>query len=324
MGMPLLEVNNLVKHFKIGESLLGKGEKIVHAVDGVSFSMNQGETLGIVGESGCGKTTLGRLVLNLIRPTSGNVLFDGHDLCKMKKKELQKLRRHMGIVFQDPYASLNPRMSVRTIIERPMKIHGISNSVERRAKIKELVSMVNLAEEQLDRFPHEFSGGQRQRIAIAKALATAPSFIVLDEPTSSLDVSVQSQIINDLKNLQKDLNLTYIFISHDLNVVRYMSSQIAVMYLGKIVELAGEQSLYQSPRHPYTQALSSANPSVDLEHKSKRAILSGEVPSPIDVPRGCRFHVRCAYATSKCATDCPELIEVTKDHFVACHRESAR
>ena len=315
--MPLVEVRNLKKYFPVKGLLRVKG--YVKAVDGVSFNIERGTTLGLVGESGSGKTTVGKLILRLLEPTSGSVYYDGKDVFKLKGKELKEFRRKAQMVFQDPYSSLNPRMTVFQIIMEPVKVHKIKVSDPESFVVK-LLYRVGLNETHLYRYPHEFSGGQRQRIAIARVLALRPEFIVLDEPTSALDVSVQAQILELLKDLQRDFNLTYLFISHDLGVVRYMSDYIAVMYLGKIVEYGPAEEVFEKPLHPYTQALFSAIPIPDPveTRRRKRIKVSGEPPSPINPPPGCRFHPRCPIAKDVCRREEPKLEEVESGHYVAC------
>ncbi len=318
MSEKLLEIRGLVKHFPVE----GTGE-VVHAVDGVDLTVMKGETLGLVGESGCGKTTVGRLVLRLLEPTTGEMLMDGRDLVRLSSGEMRRLRSRMQIVFQDPFSSLNPRMTVRTLLERPMEIHLKLTAAERQARVEELLEKVGLRAEHQGRYPHEFSGGQRQRVAVARALSVGPEFMVLDEPTSALDVSVQAQILNLLKKLQRDHALTYLFISHNLSVVRHMSDRIAVMYLGQLVEVASREVLFTSPLHPYTQALISAIPSMMPKDRRTRIRLSGDVPSAIRVPSGCRFHTRCPFAEEQCRTKVPALRQVASDgdapHLVSCH-----
>jgi len=302
--------------------LLSRITEFVRAVDDVSFCIEEGETFGLVGESGCGKTTVARTILRLLDSTSGGIYFDGIDLNKLKLKELKKMRENMQIIFQDPYSSLNPRMMVKNIVGEPLIINKIAKGEKLRSKILELLVLIGLNEEHMNRFPHEFSGGQRQRIAIARALALNPKFLVLDEPTSALDVSVQAHILNMLKELQKTLGLTYLYISHDLNIVRNMSDRIAVMYVGKIVEIAETEELFRNALHPYTQALFSAIPVPDPEFTREKIILTGEIPSPRNPPSGCRFHPRCYFLMQECKEKEPEITEVGKEHFVACHRAS--
>jgi oligopeptide/dipeptide ABC transporter ATP-binding protein len=315
----LLEVKGLKIYYPISSGLFNKTIGYVKAVDDVSFSVNEGETLGIVGESGCGKSTTGRAILRLTVPTEGDVIFQGQNLSALKGPGLRKIRRDMQIVFQDPYASLNPRMTVGTILEEPLKIHGLAAGAERKRRVKELLDIVGLTEHHYNRYPHEFSGGQRQRIGIARALITKPKLIVADEPVSALDVSIQSQILNLMKDLQEQFKLTYMFISHDLSVVRHISDRVGVMYLGALVELAPKHKLYDNPQHPYTQALLSAVPHPNPRESRERIILSGDVPSPANPPEGCAFHTRCRFTMEKCKTERPVLEMISPDHWAACH-----
>jgi oligopeptide transport system ATP-binding protein len=320
-GTALVEVKSLKKYFPIKKGLLNREVGRVHAVDDVTFSVREGETLGLVGESGCGKSTLGRTIVRLLQPTAGDVLFEGRSIGRLNRRALRPLRREMQIIFQDPYASLNPRKRVGSIIAAPMEIHGIGDSKDRRKRVSELLGVVGLSPEHYNRFPHEFSGGQRQRIGVARALALQPKLIVADEPVSALDVSIQSQMLNLLEDLQNDFQLTYIFIAHDLGVVRHVSDRIAVMYLGKIVELSPAAELYERPIMPYTEALLSAVPipDPDLSDKRERIVLQGDVPSPINPPSGCRFHPRCRYMTEICEQVEPPLVEYGNGHLAACH-----
>jgi peptide/nickel transport system ATP-binding protein len=320
-GAPLVEVDGLKKYFPIRKGLLGREVARVHAVDDVTFSVREGETLGLVGESGCGKSTLGRTIVRLLEPTAGDVKFEGRSIGKLGRKGLRPLRREMQIVFQDPYASLNPRKRVGQIIAAPLQIHRVGDSKARRKQVQELLQTVGLSPEHYNRFPHEFSGGQRQRIGVARALALRPKLIVADEPVSALDVSIQSQMLNLLGDLQEEFSLTYIFIAHDLGVVRHVSDRIAVMYLGKLVELSPAEELYDRPIMPYTEALLSAVPipDPDLSDARERIVLQGDVPSPINPPSGCRFHPRCRYMTDICTQVEPPLVDYGKGHLAACH-----
>ena len=316
----LVRCSGLRKEFPAGsEGLLGQKRLTVKAVDGVTLKIDTGETLGLVGESGSGKSTLGRLILRLIEPTNGQVFFDGRELGALSRRELRHLRREMQLVFQDPYSSLNPRMRVRAIVAEGIEIHGLARGQEKEQRIRELLQMVGLGADALDRYPHEFSGGQRQRIGIARALAVGPRFLVLDEPVSALDVSIQAQIINLLQDLQEQLRLTYLFIAHDLRVVEHISQRVAIMYLGKIVELADRDDIYANPCHPYTRALLSAIPQIDAGARTERIKLPGEVPSPLDPPSGCSFHPRCPYAKDICKRVEPSLAAGHRGHAVACH-----
>ena len=318
----LVQVRNLVKHFPVKGGLLQRVVAWVQAVDDVSFTVREGETLGLVGESGCGKTTVGRTMLRLIEPTSGEVSFDGVDILKLNSRDLKNMRRNMQIIFQDPYASLDPRIPVGESIAEGLKIHNIGTPKERSRLVLDTLRKVGLEEYHARRYPHEFSGGQRQRIGIARALALRPKFIVADEPVSALDVSIQSQVLNILKELQQEFNLTYLFIAHNLSVVEHISDRVAVMYLGKIVEVADRDELFRNPLHPYTQALMSAIPIPDPTVRRERIILQGDVPSPVNPPRGCRFHPRCPVVTAGCPLVEPPLVEVSPGHWVACWRVS--
>lgn len=310
----LVEVNNLTKHFPASH------KQIVRAVDDVSFVIQRGETLGLVGESGCGKTTVGRCLLRLIEPTNGQVRFDGRNLTEFGKTELRGLRRRMQIIFQDPYSSLNPRMKVGEIIGEPLVVHGVGNKLERRERVAELLGVVGLDPDYANRYPHQFSGGQRQRIGIARALALNPDFIVADEPVSALDVSVQAQIVNLLQDLQQKFGITYLFISHGLAVVKHISSRVGVMYLGKLVELAPADEIYSRPLHPYTRALLAAIPIPEPQSAKREAEkLKGDLPTPLNPPSGCRFHTRCPFTTERCKREEPPLVEITPGHWAACH-----
>lgn len=311
----LLQVRHLVKHFPVDNS-----DDVVQAVDDVSFDIIAGETLGLVGESGCGKSTVGRCLLRLHEPTSGEVLFEGKNIVGLPNREMQALRREMQIIFQDPYASLNPRLSIRSIVAEPLKIHNIGNKATQNFRVADLLEKVGLDPKYADRYPHEFSGGQRQRIGIARALALNPKLIICDEPVSALDVSVQAQVVNLLQQLQDEFGLTYLFISHGLAVVEHISDRVAVMYLGKIVEICDAGELYALPLHPYTKALLSAIPIPDPKQKRERIVLKGDVPTPINPPSGCRFRTRCPIAIEECARVEPELREITEGHFAACIR----
>ncbi|WP_025027028.1 ABC transporter ATP-binding protein [Caldalkalibacillus mannanilyticus] len=322
MKKELLKVKGLKQYFPIKGGFLGRTVNHVKAVDDISFHVNEGETVSIVGESGCGKSTTGRAILRLDEPTSGEIIFDGKDLLALNKREMRKKRKDLQIIFQDPYASINPRQTVVQVLVEAMEIQNIVPKSERRERAIELLETVGLKPYQADRYPHEFSGGQRQRIGIARALSLNPKLIICDEAVSALDVSIQAQVLNLLKQLQRDFQLTYLFISHDLGVVRHISDRIIVMYLGRIVEIADKKSLFDNPQHPYTKALLSAIPIPNPEKKKERMILKGDVPSPIDPPSGCRFHTRCPFATDKCKEEVPELRSasyMTQDHQVACH-----
>jgi oligopeptide/dipeptide ABC transporter ATP-binding protein len=315
----VLEVRDLKKHFPVKKGLLRRTVGHVYAVDGVSFTIGKGETLGLVGESGCGKTTVGRTLLRLVEPTSGEILLEGRDVSKLTRPELRPFRREMQIIFQDPFSSLDPRMSAGSIVGEPLRVHGVGDAEERRTRVAELFARVGLRPQQMDNFPHQFSGGQRQRLGIARALALNPKLIIGDEPVSALDVSIQAQVINILKDLQKDLGLSYLFISHNLAVVEHISHRIAVMYLGRIVEYADKRTLFTSPRHPYTEALLSAVPVPDPAIKRSKVVLQGDVPSPVKPPPGCHFHTRCPLAEARCRQEAPKLRDVGRGQLVACH-----
>jgi len=323
----LMEVRDLKKWFPVtGGGIISRTVGYIKAVDGVSFTIRRGETLGLVGESGCGKTTTGKVILRLSEPTAGEVFFEGRDIFKLSNQEMRKLRKEMQIIFQDPYASLNPRMTVGDIVGEPLEIHGVARGPEKAKRVRELLEVVGLASYHARRYPHEFSGGQRQRIGIARALALNPKLIVCDEPVSALDVSIQSQVINLLEDLQREYNLTYLFIAHGLSVVKHVSDRVRVMYLGKMVEISPSSDLYANPLHPYTEALMSAIPIPDPTVKRERIVLEGDVPSPMNPPSGCRFHTRCRYAAQMgdlCKTVEPPMQEVAPDHWVACHLRTA-
>jgi oligopeptide transport system ATP-binding protein len=320
----LLEVKHLKKHFPIKGGVFSKTIGYVYAVDDINFTLEKGETLGLVGESGCGKSTTGRTILRLIEPTDGAIYFEGQDITTLDKSAMRALRREMQIIFQDPYASLNPRMTVGSIIGEPLEIHKIAKGSEKEERVASLLQKVGLRAEDMRKYPHEFSGGQRQRIGIARALALNPKLIVCDEPVSALDVSIQAQVINLLEDLQAEFGLSYLFIAHNLNVVEHISNRVAVMYLGQIVELASDEELYRNPQHPYTEALLSAVPIPDPTVKKKRIILEGDVPSPINPPKGCHFHTRCMYKDKICEEVEPEFKDIGGGHWVACHFRPAR
>ena len=320
----LLEVKHLKKHFPIKGGVFSKTIGYVYAVDDINFTLAKGETLGLVGESGCGKSTTGRTILRLIEPTDGAICFEGQDITTLDKSAMRALRREMQIIFQDPYASLNPRMTVGSIIGEPLEIHKIAKGSEKEERVASLLQKVGLRAEDMRKYPHEFSGGQRQRIGIARALALNPKLIVCDEPVSALDVSIQAQVINLLEDLQAEFGLSYLFIAHNLNVVEHISNRVAVMYLGQIVELASDEELYKNPQHPYTEALLSAVPIPDPAVKKKRIILEGDVPSPINPPKGCHFHTRCMYKEKICEEVEPEFKDIGGGHWVACHFRPAR
>ena len=315
----LVRVENLKKHFPISHGLFGKKKSFVRAVDGISFDIKKCETVGLVGESGCGKSTVGRTTLRLIEPTDGKVFFNSENILQLDREGLRTIRKEMAVIFQDPYSSINPRMPLIDIVAEPIRTHSTLKNVALRDRVLELVSQVGLGEEHLNRYPHEFSGGQRQRISIARALALNPSFLILDEPTSALDVSVQAQVLNLISDLQQELNLTYLFISHNLAVVEHISHRVIIMYLGKIVEMGYTQKFFSNPLHPYSEALLSAIPNPDIDQPNEQILLKGDVPSPVNLPSGCNFHTRCPYAYEDCRINEPQLAEVEREHFVACH-----
>ncbi|AKG33506.1 ABC transporter ATP-binding protein [Paenibacillus durus] len=319
MSENLLEVKGLKKYYPIKKGFLNKTQGFVKAVDDISFAVRRGETFGLVGESGCGKSTTGRSLLRLIEPTAGEILFEGQDIRKLSMEELRKRRRDMQIVFQDPFSSLDPRNTVERILEEPMIVHGVGDAKERKAAVLRLADVVGLSKAHLQRYPHQFSGGQRQRIGIARALALQPKLIVADEPVSALDVSIQSQVINLMQDLQREFGLTYIFIAHDLSVVKHICDRVAVMYLGRIVEITDKEKLYSHPQHPYTQALLSAVPEPDPDLRKERIILQGEVPSPANAPVGCAFNTRCPHVMDICRNSRPQLAETEAGHFTACY-----
>ncbi|MBA2879412.1 ABC transporter ATP-binding protein [Anoxybacillus ayderensis] len=319
MNEPLLQVKGLKKYFPLTAGLFNKQIGQVKAVDDLSFVVYKGETLGIVGESGCGKSTTGRMLMRLIEPTEGSILFENEEVTKLSPQQLRKVRRDMQMIFQDPFASLNPRHTVEKILEEPLIVHGIGSKEERRKKVREMLEVVGLSSYHAKRYPHQFSGGQRQRIGIARALMTKPKLIIADEPVSALDVSIQAQVLNLLEDLQKEFGLTYIFIAHDLGVVRHISDRVGVMYLGRMVELANSEELYRHPKHPYTKALLEAVPIPDPEYKKEKQLLTGDLPSPSNPPTGCAFHTRCQACMDICKTTKPEWKEVGNGHYVACH-----
>lgn len=319
MSEVLLKVDNLKKYFPINGGIFGRKIGEVKAVDDVSFYVNKGETLGLVGESGCGKSTTGRVLMRLLEPTEGQVLFDGKDLTKLKAEELRQMRKEIQMVFQDPFASLNPRHNVEKILEEPLIVHGVKDKQERKRRVKEMLEVVGLNGYHAKRYPHQFSGGQRQRIGIARALMTKPKLIIADEPVSALDVSIQSQVLNLLEDLQKEFQLTYIFIAHDLGVVKHISDRVGVMYLGRLVEITEAEKLYEKPLHPYTKALLASIPIPDPDVHQERELLKGDLPSQSNPPLGCAFHTRCSECMEVCKTTRPELVEIEPGHFAACH-----
>lgn len=316
----LIETKDLCKYYTGKKSIFSRTPSVVKAVDGINLSIREGETLGLVGESGCGKSTLGRTILRLIDSTSGQVLYHGQDILKYNKEQMWEMRKKLQIIFQDPYSSLNPRMTVYDLVSAPLDVYHIGTQEERKEMVINILKDVGLDQQYLNRFPHEFSGGQRQRIGIARALILNPEFVVCDEPVSALDVSVRAQVLNLMREMQQKRNLTYLFISHDLSVVRHISDRIAVMYLGSVAEVAEKEQLYANPTHPYTQALLSAIPIPDVDRKRQRIILEGDVPSAYNPPAGCKFHTRCPYATEACRTTVPQMKEIEPGHYVACHR----
>ena len=319
MAGNLLEVRNLKKYYSVKSGFLNKDRRSVKAVDGINLSVKQGEILGIVGESGCGKSTFGRSILRLIEPTSGEVIFEGTNICGLKKEEMRLKRREMQIVFQDPGASLNPRLTVGEIIGEPLEVFHICEGKEKEERIYKLMDLVGINRAYINRFPHEFSGGQKQRISMARAIITRPKLVICDEPVSALDVSIQAQVLNLLRELQNEYQLSYLFISHDMSVVKYISDRIAVMYLGTIVEEADAEELFANPIHPYTRALVSAVPEADPDVKKERIVLHGEIPSPVNFPSGCPFHTRCEYATERCNEERPKRTKISNNHYAVCH-----